>query len=92
MADLRCQGIYVDNDNDPAPENIPDPENIPAPGSIPLTKLEDKSWISEGIICLRRSKYLHNTNTDFNNYTREELIKMMKLKFFLILFPVDYLK
>ena len=31
MADLRIQGISVDNNNDPAPKNIHVPENIPLP-------------------------------------------------------------
>ena len=34
---------------------------------------------------------LNNTNTVFKNSTREEVLKMTKLKFFLGLFPVDSL-
>ena len=45
MADLRRQGIAVNDDNEPATENIPVPENTP------LTQLEEEnSWIYEGII------------------------------------------
>ena len=45
MADIRRQGISVDENNDPEPENIPVPKNIP------LTQLEEeKSWRYEGII------------------------------------------
>ena len=53
---------------------------------------EDNNWISKGIICQRQSNNLHNTDPDFNNNTREEVIKMTKLDLFLILFPNDYLK
>ena len=31
MDDIRRQGIYVDNDNDPSPKNIISPQNIPLP-------------------------------------------------------------
>ena len=87
MTDLWCQGIAVDGDNELAPENIP------VPGKISLSQLEEhNSWISERIIFLRRSKNLHNTNAAFKNYTHEEVTKMKKLEFFLMLFLVDYLK
>ena len=87
MADIRHQGTDIDDDNDPAPENIP------VPGNIPLTKLEKENiWRSEGIIYLRQSNNLHNTNVPLKNYTREKVMNMTKLDLFLILFPVDYLK
>ena len=87
MADLRRQGIAVNNDNDHAPENIPVPRNIP------LTQLEEEnSWRYEVIICPRQSNNLHNNYAAFKNYTREEVMKMTNLELFLILFPVDYLK
>ena len=78
-ADLWRQVISVDNDNEPAPEISPVPQNTP------LTQLEeDNSWRSEGIIFPRRSNNFHNTNAVFNNYSREEVIKMTKLELFLI--------
>ena len=81
MDDLQRQVIAVDDDNYPSPENIP------------LPQLEESySWISEGIICLRRSKTLHNTSADFKHYSREEVMKMTKLEISLLLSPVDYLK
>ena len=87
MADLWLQGITIEDNKDPAPEKNP------FPVKIPVTQLEDeKSWISEGIIYPRRSNDLHNTNAAFKNYTCEEVIKMMNLELFLILFPVNYLK
>ena len=72
MDDIRRQGISVNNDN------VPAPENIPVPRKITLTKLEeDNRWRSEGIIFPRQSKNLHNTNAAFKNYYREEVMKMM---------------
>ena len=87
MADLRLQGIAFDNNNNHAAENIP------APVKNTLPQLEEYNICRlEGIICLRRSINLHNTNADFKNYSCEEEIKMTKLELFIILFPVEYLK
>ena len=48
MADLRRQGIYVDNNNNP------DPKTILVPVNITSTQLGyENSWGSEGIIFLR---------------------------------------
>ena len=87
MADLRRQGIFINNDNDPSPFNIPFPENIPLPQLE-----EENSRRSEGMIWPRQSNNLHNTNAAFKNYSREDVIKMIKLELFLILYPVEYLK
>ena len=78
MADIRRQVIAVDNNNDPDPSNIISPENIPLPQPE-----EENSWISEGIICPRRSNNLHNTYSYFNNYSHEEVMNMTKLDMFL---------
>ena len=87
MSDLWRQENSVDDDNNPSPGNHPVPENII------LTELEeDNIWRYEGIIFPRLSNNSHNTNAAFNNYSRKEVMKMMKLEFFLILFPVYYLK
>ena len=73
MADLQRQGIYFDDYNNPVPNNIP--------YAVPQ-KEDGYSWILEGIICLRRSKKLHNTYAAFKNYSCEELMNMTKLEFF----------
>ena len=87
MADLRRQGINVNNENDPAPKIFLTLENIP------LTQLEeDNSWISEVIICSRQWNNLLNTNAPFKKYTHEEVMKMTNLELFLVLFYVTYLK
>ena len=79
MADIRCQDINVNENNNPAPQNTP------------LTQLEEGySWILEVIIFPRRSKKLPNTYAAFKNYSLEEATKMTKLELFLILFTVIY--
>ena len=76
MADLQRQGISVNNENDPSPQNIPVTEDIP------LTQPEEEnSLISEGNILPRRSNTLHSTNDDFKNNSREEVMNMTKLDF-----------
>ena len=76
MYNLWLQGMSVNDKNEPAPKNIPFPKQIP------LTQLEyDSSWKPEEIICPRRLKHLHNINSDFNNYSCEEAMKMKKLDF-----------
>jgi hypothetical protein len=87
LADLRRQGIAVDDDNDPAPENVP-ARQAPQQAAAVVAPLE---WRSEGIICPRRANNLQNSNACFKNYSREEVMKMTKLELFLVLFPTDYL-
>ena len=87
MGDLWRQGSFVDDKNDPAPENIPVLENIPLPQLE-----EENSWILEGTICTRRSNSLYDTYDALKKYSCEELMKMKRLEIFLLLFPVDYLK
>ena len=72
MADLRRQVVAVDDNNNPDPTYIPD--------EVPQLE-EGYSCRSEGITCPRRSNNLHNTNADFKNYTREEVMKMTRLGF-----------
>ena len=81
MADLRRQVISGNDDNNPSPQNIPAPENIPLP------QLEEaKVWGSEGIIFLRLSNNLHNTNASFKKYYRKGVMKMMNLDFFYLIY------
>ena len=76
MADLHLQGIVVDDDIDPAPENIPYEET---------QSVNDYNCKSEGIICPRQSNNLHNNYAAFKNYSREEVMKMTKLELFLFI-------
>ena len=79
MADLRCQSVNFDNDNDPATQNGLSSQNIPLPQLD-----EGYSWRSEEIICLRQSNNLPNTYAAFKNYSHEEEIKRTKLERFSI--------
>lgn len=85
MAELARQGIEVDNDNEPAPENVPDA----APTTAEPEALE---WKEDGIVCPRRAANLQNSAAKLKNYSQEDVIKMSKLDLFLVLFPLEYLK
>ena len=85
--DLQRQGIAVNDDSDPAPENIPVSEKIPDHNWNMRTVRDHNESFSQG-----DQKYIHNTNVSFKNYSREEVMEMMKLGLFLILSPVEYLK
>ena len=75
MADLRRQGITSTTTNILPLKNSCPPKH-------PLnTTGEENSWIYDGIICARQSKNLHNPNSDFNNYSREEVMKKTNLDF-----------
>ena len=87
MADIRIQGISVNDDIGPSPENIHVPKNI----TLPQLE-ENNSWIPEGIIFPGQSENLQNTHAAFKNYSCEEVMKMMKLGMSLILSSVNYLK
>ena len=69
-SELRWQGIEVDNDNDPAPENTPQTNNT--------IKISDRSaetafnWTgAEGIVCPQLARNLPDTPACFENYSNE---------------------
>jgi hypothetical protein len=87
MAELRRQGIAIDDDNDPAPENIP------VGGEEPQHVVDNLNWKGEeGIICPRKAANLPNSFAGFTHYSRDAVQRMSKLDLFMILFPVKYLK
>ena len=64
MAELRRQGIAIDDDNDPAPENIPDR------GAEPEQVVDNLNWKGEeGIICPRKAANLPNSFAGFTHYS-----------------------
>jgi hypothetical protein len=85
MAELRRQGIAVDDDNDPAPENIPDR------GAAPAAAADNLNWKGEGIICPRKSTNRQNSFAGFTHYSRDDVLCMSKLDLFMTPFPVNYL-
>ena len=83
IADLRHQGIAVDDEKGPSAENIT--YEVPR-------KVNDFNWNPEGIIFPGRSKNLHRTYAASKTYSHEGVTKMMNLELFSILFPIDYPK
>ena len=70
-AELKKQGIMVDDDNDPAPKNIPQTENT-------TTTAETAFNCNgvEGIVCPRLSSNLPDIPAFFNNYSHEDFMKI----------------
>ena len=83
MAEFQCQGIYVDDDNNPTHENVTDPGVI-SPGA-------EEVWNLYRFICPRRATTFPNCFASFNNYSKEEATKMSHLDIFLVFFPVTYI-
>ena len=83
MVELRRQGISIDDDNDPAPENVPrQGENTTRTGN----------WRREGIICSRKDGNLQNSFVSFRHYAHDAILRMSLLQLFLVMFPEDYLE
>ena len=75
MVELRCQGIAINDDNDPAPDNVPiQGETIDGTGN----------WMREGIICSRRAGNLQNNFASFRHYPHDAILCMSLLQFFLL--------
>jgi len=86
IAAMRAAGIAVDDDNDPAPENIP---TTTKPGEL---QVDYNEWGFNGV-CYCRSKgcsrAMPSINTDFA--TREQQRTMNRGAWFLLAFPIDWL-
>ena len=83
MVELRRQGISIDDDNDPAPENVPrQGENTTRTGN----------WRREGVICPRKAGNLQNSFASFRHYSHDAILRMSLLQLFLVMFPEDYLE
>ena len=83
MAELRRQGISINDDNDPSPENFPRQDE---------TTSGTGNWRREGILCPRKSGNLQHSFTSFRHYSYDAILRMSLLHLFLILFPEDYLE
>ena len=81
--ELRHQGIAIDDDNYPAPDNVP------IQGE---TTTNTGSWRRVGIICPRKASNLQNYFASFRNYSHDAIFCMSLLQLFLIMFPEDYLE
>ena len=84
---LPCIGIKIYDANNIAPESVPKQQekqqgNIQEGGEV---------WKPEGIIFPRKVNNLQNYFACFWNYTKEEVLRMIKLELFLIFLPFGYL-
>ena len=81
--ELRCQGISIDDDNNPAPENVPRQGD---------TTTGTGNWRREGIICPRKAGNLQNYFASFRHCSHDAILRMSLLQLFLVMFPKDYLE
>lgn len=84
LAALQRQGIQVDDDNAPAPENIPVPTEEPME--------EAGGWGFDGLDQWRARGCALRSKPRFKNVSTSRLQHMTSLDIFLLLFPVDYIK
>ena len=87
IALARSQGLDVDDDNEPAPENSP------AAGARidNTTNLYGQTW-GWGGTCHRKAKNHHDVNPQILNYSRSDLCNLTKLDMFLLFFPLNYVE
>ena len=83
MVELRRQGIAIDGDNDPAPENVPRQGE---------TTTGTGNWRREGIIFPRKAGNLQNYFASFRHYSHDTILRMSLLQLCLVVFPEDYLE
>ena len=82
MVDLCCQGIAIDDDNDPAPENV---------ARQGETNTGTGNWKREGIIFPRKAGNLRNSFSSVR-HSHDAILRMSLLQLFLVMFPEDYLE
>ena len=81
--ELQRQGITINNDNYPAPENVPQQgENT--------TRTDN--WRRAGIICPRKAGNLQNSFASFRHYSHDAILLMSLLQLFLVMLPEEYLE
>ena len=88
IAQVRDAGFLVDDDNDPAPENIPAPdvvEEAPKENGLPL----DQEWGWDNT-CNRQKKGHHHSDAKINDHSKQDLIDLGFLEVFWLMFPVVY--
>ena len=81
--ELRRQRISIDDDNNPAPENVPRQDE---------TTAGTGNWRREGIICPRKAGNLQNSFAYFIHCSHDAILRMSLLLLFLVMFPEDYLE
>jgi hypothetical protein len=87
IALVRIQGLDVDDDNEPAPENIP-AVGVPIDNT---TNLHGQTW-GWGGTCNRKTKNHIDVNPQIKDYTKNDLCATSKLDMFLLFFPLDFVE
>mgnify|MGYP007027707777 FL=1 len=83
IADLRHQGIEVDDDNEPAPENVPaQSEAAPLPSN--------GRW-EKPTVCSRRANNFQNLAGKFTNHRWDKIADYDELELFRMCFPEEWL-
>ena len=88
IAQVRDAGFLVDDDNDPAPENIPaldGVEEAPKENGLPL----DQEWGWDNT-CNRQKKGHHQSDAKINDHSKQDLIDLGFLEVFWLMFPLGY--
>ena len=75
IVDIYRQGISVDDDNNPEPDNVPRQVE---------TTAGTGNWRREGIICPLESGNLQNYFAYFRHYSHDAVLRMSLLQFFLL--------
>ena len=83
IANVRAMGLGMDDDNEPAPENIPQADDMPLPN--------DQTWGWDGIDT-RKARNLTNVKARMKHYTPDNLGEARLHGIFFVFFPVDYVK
>ena len=82
-----AQGIDVDDDNEPVPENIP-----PAGSDIDNNNnIHGQTWGWNGT-CNRKSNHHSHEGAKIEGMSKADLKKTTKLDMFLLFFPLNYLE
>lgn len=80
---FKAAGVIVDDDNEPAPENVPAPTTSASTGIF-------KEWGFTGF-CYRRSNGHRNVGAHMNR-SRDDLETMTRLDYFMSMFPIEHIK
>ena len=83
MVELCRQGITIDDDNNPSPDNVPRQGE---------TTTGTGNWRIEGIVCPCKAGNFQNYFASFRNYSHDSILSMSLLQLFFVIFPEDYLE
>ncbi len=83
IAELRHQGIEVNDDNEPAPENVPEPYEAPLPPG-------GGRW-ENPTICSRRANNFQNLPGRFTNHRWDKIADYDEFQLFRMCFPEEWL-